>query len=340
MDYASLSRKEIVNNVRNIRKLCDVPIKLTLKTTDLIEYLTKYGNNGNIDTLIIDIVGKIACMLDDESFTRFVAAYPRLARNVAKNQNHYQAAFTVGNELCGEYHSFNDQPVIFDSFTRDLHNNCWYRYGKRHRGNDLPAWESKHKSIWYQHNQLIRLSGSFTKRNKFAYSWESNKGYHRNVDKPSLIRFRPKIKETISCSDNFIVVIHEQLKLSKFHNIWDNEMHPLQMRLETGLRIVDDLRIMYILCDMMVELEQYYVNNKLHKINGPAHITNETRIWYNFGKSVKSPKYIELSRIVDTLTNEEVVKYIADMSRDEYIDLQSRIGFKNSHYIQDISKIL
>lgn len=342
--YESLSRKDLVERVRNIRDLHYDKIKLNSSNKVLIDYLNKHIGNGNLYTIPIDIVGWIACLLDNRSFTRFVSAYPALARDVAEKPKYYQMVFsntqTEHTTLCGRLHSFDNNPIMTGSPIMKH----WYKHGRIHRDdNDLPAAEDLSSSSWYRDDVADRPNGLFTNRHKFTYMWRDKQNRPHRIDKPAYITYKPTLKNVIDTTDQLMLDIFEHLKANiKYFNIWyifDDEVALFGIRVN-GLQIIDDLSLMYLFFDMFVVTEKYYLNGKLHRTEGPAVISwGVDGVWYNDGMIVDSPKYLELSALIDSLTMDDVYKHALNMSRKEYLSVLSKVHHCTVR-VHDISAII
>lgn len=339
MDYSMLSRDELVVRVRVIRKSHE-HISLSSSKKYLVAYLTKYDNIG-LSMVLIEIVGKIACMLDNVSFMRFVAAYPALARDVAKNPNYYQSAFADYERLllCGRNHSFDDTPISTSGCGRC----CWYKYGRYHR-DYLPAIEGIYYSMWYQNNYYRRPSGLFTKRENLTYIWTDGNGdTGRGYNKPAMIKYDPKLKENPNIENNSELALIFHKMLAWTDNLYFGQSNIIDdlfnTRLSNGLRLVDDLDAMYLLFDMHILKEQYIVQCQHHRTDGPARITDGIGSWFIHDKQVASPTYLRLDKLeilnMEDITNDVVM----ELSNNECSCLIKKIQ-KRLHKPKDKSEIL
>lgn len=92
--------------------------------------------------------------------------------------------YTYLDPGCTVPHSFDNQPCVRDG------RQIWFRNGKRHRENDLPAFIDDDSQIWYKHGQRHRendLPAYILRTTWSAETWFKNGKRHRDNDLPAQV---------------------------------------------------------------------------------------------------------------------------------------------------------
>ena len=157
----------------------------------------------------------------------------------------------------GKYHSYNDQPCIDDDG-----NHKWYKNGKLHRENGPAIIKKNGTKVWYFYGNkhsyndqpaVIKKDGTL--------KWYKNGKLHRE-NGPAIIISKENKNELSNCifvNKKFLYHVYKVwVKNNLIHN--DNG-HAIEYK--NGDK-------------------QWYLNNKLHRIDGPANLKYENKYDFDF----------------------------------------------------------
>lgn len=212
-------------------------------------------NHKDLSTWPMDIIQMIVQLLDDKSFSRLVALFPTLARDVANNKEWYANIFARNNMLFGRYHTTNDTPIIGPTGF-----SYYYKYGKLHREYG-PAVMKHTKHCWMKNGLLCRSNDDYVEisiqDNYLVYGWTTTVAenptknvYHRDNDLPAKI----------------VCNIGQSLNLEDYYKIDESS----------------------------IIAKIYFVHGRHHRENGPMiEFTDKkyVNLWYYNGKRICNPEH-------------------------------------------------
>lgn len=189
----------------------------------------------------------------------------------------------ISDKIINQAHKFivhreDNKPAILHSNTE---NSMFFKYGKLHRDNDLPAYFNDNRSYWFNHGFLYRKNAPA--KTEFTYNHEENFEF---------IIFEKKVEESFELIEKYENVIINNVKHIKYTNNLNQTIYFCNNKIHRE----DDEPAF-----SSSSLKIWYKNGLIHRMYKPAifynYYYNNNEYYYKSGKSL-SDEEIEKEKFI------------------------------------------